>query len=98
MERRTYLNILFDYYSELLTDRERTCFKDYYDDDYSITEIALNNEVSRSAVQKMIKIVEEKLEMYESKLHLLARRQEIVKKLDGVVDTELVEEIRNILS
>ena len=27
----SYLNILYDYYQSLLTEKERACFLDYYD-------------------------------------------------------------------
>ena len=98
MERRTYLNILFDYYGDLLTPKEREYFKDYYINDLSITEIADNNRVSRSAVGKGLQIVAQKLEQYEDILKMYSRRQAIVNLLDDKINQDLCEKIENILS
>ena len=63
-------NKLFDCYGSLLTEKERLVFKDYYIDDLSLKEIADNRHISRSAVYKKIKNVEEKLDKYEKNLKL----------------------------
>ncbi len=97
MEKRDYLNIYFDYYQSLLTLKEVECFKSYYDDDFSLGEIALENEVSRSAVHKTIKNVEEKLYSFEEKLGLFKKYNEVIKILDGKINDELLEEIKNII-
>ena len=68
MENFVYYNNLYDIYGELLTEKEQEVFHDYYQEDLSLAEIADNKKVSRSAVQKMIKIVLEKLNYYEEKL------------------------------
>lgn len=44
------LSLLFDYYGELLTDKQRTCFELYYNQDYSLGEIAGEAGISRQAV------------------------------------------------
>jgi uncharacterized protein len=65
------VNMLFDFYSELLTDKQQTFLRHYYDDDYSLGEIAAEFKISRQAVYEHIKRAEHMLEEYESKLHLL---------------------------
>lgn len=70
MDKKIYLNNLYDYYSELFTDKQKEYFEDYYFNDLSLSEIAENNNVSRNAVHGQIKIIEEKLEYYESILNL----------------------------
>lgn len=70
MEEHIYYNGLFDCYADLLTNNEKEYFRSYYREDLSLGEIADNNLVSRSAVHKAVKTVIEKLENYESILHL----------------------------
>ena len=38
MEKEIYLTILFDYYGELLTEKQQTYFKNYYFDNLSLAE------------------------------------------------------------
>ena len=44
------LSLLFDYYGELLTEKQRTCFELYYNQDFSLGEIAGEAGISRQAV------------------------------------------------
>jgi len=83
---RVYLNELYDFYSELLTEKEKLCFLDYYADDLSLSEIAENNEVSRNAIHKTIRNVEEKLVDYENKIGLgkLKKKLKNIKDLDDL--------------
>ena len=52
MNDNVYLTILFDYYESLLSDRDRSCFRDYYFSNLSLSEIALASGVSRNAIHK----------------------------------------------
>lgn len=70
MEEHVYYNSLFDCYKDLLTAKECEYFESYYSEDLSLSEIALNTNVSRAAVHKAVKNVIEKLEDYEHSLHL----------------------------
>ena len=70
MDKKLYLINLYDYYGSLLTDKQQSYFENYYFNDYSLAEIAENDNVSRNAVHGQLKIVEEKLDEYESKLNL----------------------------
>ena len=79
---RVYLNDLYDIYCELLTDKEKEIFEDYYQNDLSLSEISENNNVSRNAIHKSLKTVEEKLNNYEAKLNIYKKKQEIIKLLD----------------
>ena len=90
MENQLYLSSLFDYYSELLTDKQKKYFKDYYFDNLSLSELALNYSISRNAVHKTIKEVEEKLQYYEEKLNLFSKSKQIKN-----IITDLDDEIKN---
>lgn len=84
MDKKIYLNNLYDYYSELFTDKQKEYYESYYFQDLSLSEIAENSNVSRNAVHGQIKIVEEKLEFYENILGLYQKSikmKEILKEL-----------------
>lgn len=85
---------LFDYYGELFTDKQKEYFIDYCFNNLTLQEIADNNNVSRNAVHKNIKEVEEKLDYYESKLHLHSNRKKIEKiicNLDSDIKKKIEE-------
>ena len=73
IENRVELIELYDLYFELLTDKQKQYFEEYYFDDLSIGEIASNHEISRNAVHDQIKKVIKNLEDYESKIGLLKK-------------------------
>ncbi len=97
MKNVVYFNSLFDIYKDLLTDKEQEVFKLYYADDYSLQEIAEYKNVSRSAVFKMIKVVEEKLENMEQILKIYMTKNEVKKILDLYKDEESTKKIAKIL-
>ena len=70
MEENIYITNLYDCYGELLTDKQKEYFLDYYFDNLTLSEIADNNSVSRNAIHKQLKEAENKLKEYESKLKL----------------------------
>jgi hypothetical protein len=77
MDNKLYLTELYDYYKNLLTDKEQSYFEEYYFDDLTQEEIAENYEVSKNAVSKTLIEVKEKLENYESKLNLISNKENI---------------------
>jgi len=93
MEEFVYYNNLFDVYGTLLTEKEQITFKDYYQEDLSLSEIANENNVSRSAVQKTIKTVLDKLEYYEDMLHVYSKNVKLSKLLNesniGIIKNEI---------
>lgn len=84
MDKKIYLNNLYDYYGSLFTDKQQRYFEDYYFADLSLSEIAENNQVSRNAVHGQIKIVEEKLLFYEEKLKLYEKSLKIKDLIQGL--------------
>ena len=77
MDELVYYNELFDYYGELLTEKQKEYFKFYYFDNLSLSEIAEENNVSRNAVSKTLKEVKEKLDYYENILNLYSNKNKI---------------------
>lgn len=90
---RIYLNNLYDLYQSLLNEKEKLVFEDYYQNDLSLSEIADNNSVTRNAIHKTLKNVENKLLTFEDKLKLYKKKQEILK----LIDKNDIIGIRNIL-
>ena len=89
-------SILFDYYGELFTDKQKEYFTDYYFNNLTLQEIADNNNVSRNAVHKNIKDILQKLDYYEEKLNLYNNKQKIEKLIENI-DVEIKEKIEEII-
>ena len=68
---------LFDYYGNLLADRQRDCFDLYYNEDYSLAEIAELKGISRHGVWDAIRHADERLMEFEEKTGLVRRIQEL---------------------
>lgn len=81
------MNYLFDFYQELLTDKQRSYMEYYYLEDYSLGEISDTFDVSRQAVYDNIRRTETMLEEYETKLHLYERFQKRQQLLDQLKDS-----------
>lgn len=82
IEKNNYLNILFGYYQPLLTEKQQEIFEDYYGNDYSLSEIADTNNISRNAVHDTLKKVEKLLMYYEEKLRLAQKEKTLIGYLD----------------
>ncbi|AHI56313.1 putative DNA-binding protein [Listeria ivanovii] len=87
-EKTNRMNLLFDFYQELLTAKQKAYVSFYYLDDYSLGEIAEEFEVSRQAIYDNIKRTEESLEKYEEKLGMLKKYQQR-EKLFGELEAQL---------
>lgn len=97
MEDVFYYNELFDLYGELLTDKQKSYFKDYYFDNLSYSEMALKYGVSRNASFKQLHIVIEKLKEFEEKLKLYEKRNMILSLCSKIKDEDLREKLETIL-
>ena len=66
------MTLLYDYYGELLTEKQRGLFDLYYNQDYSLSEIASAAGISRQGVHDTLARAEELLEGYEAALGCIA--------------------------
>lgn len=91
LDKREELIKLFDTYSSLLTEKQKMYFEAYYYDDFSLSEIATNYNVSRNAVFDQIKKTVSILNKYESNLHQVAHLTllEEVLKLDNINEIKI---------
>lgn len=65
--------LLFDFYGDILTDKQREFFDLYHANDLSLAEIANNEGISRQGVRDIISRAEKILKGMEEKLGLVAR-------------------------
>lgn len=70
IEKKIEITMLYDFYSQLLTERQRDIIDLYYNQDLSLAEIAEELQISRQAVYDAIKRTEKILYDYEDKLKL----------------------------
>lgn len=73
--------LLFDFFGDLLTEKQREYFDLYYNNDLSLSEIAEISGISRQGVRDMLVRSENSLREYEEKTGVIARFTEIQKKL-----------------
>lgn len=69
----TKLNLLYDFYGQLLTKRQQEVMNLYYEENYSLSEIAQEFNISRQGVHDSLKNAEKSLYEYENKLKLVER-------------------------
>lgn len=65
--------LLYDFYGELLTERQREVYEGVIQDDYSLSEMAEDLGVSRQSIHDMVKRCDKALQGYEDRLHLVER-------------------------
>ena len=97
MEETIYYTNLYDLYGELLTEKQRNYFEDYYFNNLTLSEISENYEISRNAIHKQIKETCEKLNYYESILKLKEKKEKLERLSVQIIDEKLKEEIRDII-
>ena len=73
MEKFVEKSYLYDYYGELLTKRQQQIYEEVVFEDYTLSEAASEENVSRQGIHDMIKRCDKALEEYENKLHLVER-------------------------
>ena len=79
-----------------MTEKQCTYFEDYYFNNLTLSEMAENYEVTRSAVNKQINLTIEKLNEYEEKLNLYKNSLQI-KKIIERLPKETKEEIEKFI-
>jgi hypothetical protein len=73
IEKRELLNELYDLYGAMLTEKQKKYFILYYQEDFSLAEIAEGENISRNAVYDNLKRTENILTSMEEKLGFLKR-------------------------
>ncbi|MBQ3405430.1 MAG: YlxM family DNA-binding protein [Oscillospiraceae bacterium] len=92
--------LLYDFYGELLTAKQQECFDLYFNEDFSLAEIAENKGISRQGVRDILVRAEAVLTDYEAKIGLVSRFsriRDIVSSMERDIDTldeEKAEKLR----
>ncbi|MDI3536168.1 MAG: uncharacterized protein PWP16_1346 [Eubacteriaceae bacterium] len=88
MEKKVEEQYLFDFYGELLTDKQKQILEYYYYEDYSLAEIAEVMSVTRQGIFDVIKRTKSMMETYEEKLGLVRRflySQKLIQKVQAEI-------------
>ena len=84
MERIVEQTLLYDFYGELLTPHQKMIYEEYVLDNFSISEIEKEHNISRQGVHDQLKRVDRLLNEYESTLHLIDRFMKIKDKVNEI--------------
>ena len=90
------LAMLYDFYGDLLTDRQKEFYDLYYNEDLSLAEIAENYGISRQGVRDVIVRAEAAMTEIEDKTHLIRRffrMQDELTAIDAAAD-RLLDAVR----
>lgn len=80
------MTLLFDYYGDLLTERQRSCVDMRYNQDLSLSEIAEELGVSRQGVYDNLSRAEALLRNMEEKTGCVQRAMETRKAVREILD------------
>ena len=87
------ISLLFDFYGEILTEKQQDVIDYYYNDDLSLAEISEHLGITRQGVRDSIKRAEATLIEMEEKLGLAKRFREIQHGLDKIIsEAHAIEE------
>lgn len=84
MEEKIEQAYLYDFYGELLNERQRKIYEDFVFNDLSLGEIADEEGISRQGVHDMVRRCTRTLEGYEKKLHLIEKFLSAKQKVEHI--------------
>lgn len=108
LERTAEINLLYDFYGELLPEKQQQLFRLHHQDDLSLSEIGEELGITRQGVHDFLRRAENRLRACEKTLGLAEKfrrteqqRQEAAKALDALIkkhsrDPALQEELLRI--
>lgn len=85
MKNQAYrMALLFDFYGDLLTERQKEFYDLYYNEDLSLAEIAENYGISRQGVRDVIVRAEAAMTEIEDKTHIIRRFKQTQKEVAAI--------------
>lgn len=94
IEEQVEINGLIDFYGNLLTDSQLHVLKSYYQYDLSLSEIACELKISRSAVLDALNKAKNKLKEIEEKLHYYRTFEELLNNNENDKDKDIIKRIK----
>ena len=97
MKNQTYrMTMLFDFYGEVLTPRQKEFFDLYYNEDLSLAEIAENYGISRQGVRDVIVRAEAIMTDLEDKTGLMKRFMLMQQQVQAILAAaEKIQTVNN---
>ena len=92
MEEKVEISILLNLYGNLLTETQKSYMDLYYNQDYSLSEIGDNENITRQAVRTILVKSKKKLYEYEQKLKFMKKESNIKKLIEKIQNTKSEEE------
>lgn len=89
VEEKIELSILLSLYGNLLTETQQKYMDLYYNEDYSLSEIGDNENITRQAVRTILLKSKNKLYEYEKKLGFYKKEKEIKKIIEKLQKTTI---------
>ncbi len=95
-DRTLQMTLLYDFYGDLLTDRQREIFDLYYNEDLSLAEIAQQYGISRQGVRANLMHAERTLLQMEEKTGFAAGYE--LRQAYAARGSEIIRKLRELLS
>ena len=93
-DRTNEINLLYDFYASLLTEKQREVIRLYHCENLSLSEIGKEFSISRQGVHDSLKNAEKTLIEYETKLGLIKKFEhtlDIIKSAEGSIGSLIRE-------
>lgn len=98
IKKSLQLGSLLQIYGNLLTEKQRKIAEEYFYFDISLSEIAVNNGITRQGVNDVVKKVSNLLLEYENKLGILEKNRDVKNKLQQVLNSNNIESNKTLIN
>lgn len=96
MEKIVEQSLLYDFYGDLLTEHQKDIYEGYVLENLSLAELAESSGISRQGVHDLIRRVENALQDYEKKLHLVEKFLNIKEEVQKIRKSDSLEQAQTI--
>jgi len=88
LEEKIEISILLNLYGNLLTETQKRYMDLYYNQDYSLSEIGDNENITRQAVRTILVKSKRKLYEYEQKLKFMGKEKNIKILIEKIYNSK----------